>query len=153
MKEDGAWGVVKDGEAHQTDTQHEGSTTNRSLLFAVAATSLCKVHWCWTHVQIMFKDSAKTQIFWAQEWHRYFQRRICFCRRALLRHISGDFQETLLDACRQKRVKESIYIKLEQPSLNRGHSLTTIHTCSHLALETHMRASWINNPQVALMTL
>lgn len=33
------------------------------------------------------------------------------------------------------------------------HSLTAIHTWDHLAITTHMKASWVNNPQVAQMTL
>ena len=32
-------------------------------------------------------------------------------------------------------------------------SLTTIHTLAYLALVTHMKTGWINNPQVDLMTL
>ena len=32
-------------------------------------------------------------------------------------------------------------------------SLTTIHTWAHLALATHMKASWVNNPHVSLTTL
>ena len=32
-------------------------------------------------------------------------------------------------------------------------SLTTIHTCAHLVLATHMKAGWVNNPQVALTPL
>ena len=31
-------------------------------------------------------------------------------------------------------------------------SLTTIHTWAHLDLATHMKTSWVNEPQVALMT-
>ena len=31
-------------------------------------------------------------------------------------------------------------------------SLTAIHTWAHLALATHMKANWVNNPQVALTT-
>ena len=61
----------------------------------------------------------------------------------------------------ERGVKESIYIKLECLSLNRGgglkqllsptivissDSLSTIDTLSHLALVTHMKASWTNNP-------
>ena len=30
---------------------------------------------------------------------------------------------------------------------------TVIHTCAHLALATHLKASWVNDPQVALKTL
>ena len=33
------------------------------------------------------------------------------------------------------------------------HSLTAIHTRDHLAITAHMKASWGNNQQVALMTL
>ena len=36
------------------------------------------------------------------------------------------------------------------PSSN---SLTTIHTRARIALATHMTAGWVNNPQVAVMTL
>ena len=32
-------------------------------------------------------------------------------------------------------------------------SFTTIHTWAHLALATHVKASWVNNPQVAMTTL
>ena len=32
-------------------------------------------------------------------------------------------------------------------------SLTTIPTWAHLALETHMKANWVNDPQAALTTL
>ena len=68
-------------------------------------------------------------------------------------------------------VNKSLYVKLETPSLNRGcslqhyshpptmlysvtslGSLTAIHTWAHLALATHMKANWVNNPQVALTT-
>ena len=65
-----------------------------------------------------------------------------------------------------KRRKEPIYVKLEQPSLNRGgglrhhlspnynsvlsslqtDTLKTIHTWTHLALETHMKPSQVNDP-------
>ena len=72
----------------------------------------------------------------------------------------------------QKRgVKESIYVKLEWPSLNRGgglwHNLTPTynaglsslsrqlnnHSWAHLALANNMKAGLTNDPQVALMTL
>ena len=33
------------------------------------------------------------------------------------------------------------------------YSLTTIHTWPHLALTAHMKVGWVNDPQVALMTL
>ena len=32
-------------------------------------------------------------------------------------------------------------------------SLTTIHTWTYLALGTHMKALWVNDPQVGLTTL
>ena len=41
-------------------------------------------------------------------------------------------------------------MQYQVPSL---HSLTAIYTWDHLAITTHMKASWVNNPQVALMTL
>ena len=31
--------------------------------------------------------------------------------------------------------------------------LTTIYTWAHLALAAHMKAGWVNDPQVAFMTL
>ena len=31
--------------------------------------------------------------------------------------------------------------------------LTTIHSWDHLALASHMKAGWVKDPQVALMTL
>ena len=32
-------------------------------------------------------------------------------------------------------------------------NLMSIHTWAHLALTTHMKAGWVNNPQVALTSL
>ena len=63
----------------------------------------------------------------------------------------------------ERGVKESIYVKLEQPSWNRGGGLshdlsptynailsslprqlkTTIHSWAHLALATNMKAGWV----------
>ena len=69
--------------------------------------------------------------------------------------------------------KESIYVELEQLSLNRGaglrryihhpptmqycapfpDSLTTIHSWAHLAPASHMKARWVSDPQVEPMIL
>ena len=73
------------------------------------------------------------------------------------------------DSWFEKVVKESIYVNLEWPSLNRGsglrlylsltyngaspESITTIHSCAHLAQTSHMKASWVTGSQEALTAL